>query len=59
MSDPLDTDLLDVEIGTLKRLKIMAYENYEKAFKEGSHYTATWWDGYLRALGHIYEAHGE
>jgi hypothetical protein len=56
-SDPLDTDLLDVDIATLKRLKIMAVDNYNKAFKESSHYSASWWDGYCRALEHIYEAH--
>lgn len=58
-SEPSDTDLLDVDIATLKRLKIMALKNYNEACREGSHYVAVWWDGYIRALGHIYEAHGQ
>jgi hypothetical protein len=58
MSDPLDGELLDVTVGTLKRLKIMALDNYNKAYKENPQsYSTTWWDGYMRGLEHVYEAH--
>lgn len=59
MSEPLDTDMLDVDIATLKRLKIMAIENYNKAMKDGSHYTTAFWDGACRMAEWIYEAHGQ
>ena len=58
-SDFSEDRQLDVTIGTVKRLKIFAYRQYNQAVKEGAHSVSSYWDGYLRALSHLIEAEGE
>jgi hypothetical protein len=59
MSDFSEDRQLDVTIGTVKRLKIFALRQYNQAVKEGAHSVTSYWDGYIRALGHLIEAEGE
>ena len=59
MSEPSDDRQLDVTVGTLKRLKIFAYRQYNQAVKEGAHSVSSYWDGYIRACSHIFEAEQE
>ena len=59
MCEPNEDRKLDVSIGTLKRLKIFAYKHYNQAVKDGAVSAASYWDGYIRACGHIYEAENE
>jgi hypothetical protein len=58
-SDFSEDRQLDVTIGTVKRLKIFAFRQYNQAVKEGAHSVTSYWDGYIRALGHLIEAEGE
>ena len=58
-SDCSDDQGLDLTVGALKRLKIFAYKHYNQAMKDGAHSTASYWDGYIRALTHVYEAQEE
>jgi hypothetical protein len=58
-SDFSEDRQLDVTIGTVKRLKIFALRQYNQAVKEGAHSVTSYWDGYIRALGHLIEAEGE
>lgn len=50
---------LDVNVGVIKRLKIMALEHYNDSMVSGASAIATYWDGYLRALSHVLEAENE
>jgi hypothetical protein len=50
---------LDVTVGTLKRLKIFAFRQYNQAVKDGAHSVSSYWDGYIRACSHIIEAENE
>ena len=50
---------LDVTVGTIKRLLIMALNNYNDATKDGSFNAASYWSGYERALKHVLEAEHE
>jgi hypothetical protein len=59
ISDFSEDRQLDVTIGTVKRLKIFALRQYNQAVKEGAHSVTSYWDGYIRALGHLIEAEGE
>jgi hypothetical protein len=51
-----DDQQLDVTVGTVKRLLIMAYKQYNDAVKDGHSAAASWWDGYIRGCQHILEA---
>jgi len=57
--DSSDDRQLDVTVGTLKRLKIYAYKHYNQAIKDGAMSAAAYWDGYIRACSHVFEAEGE
>jgi hypothetical protein len=59
MCESSDDRQLDVSIGTLKRLKIFAYNQYGQAVKDGAMSAASYWDGYIRACTHIIEAENE
>jgi hypothetical protein len=50
---------LDVTVGTLKRLKMFGYKHYNQAVKDGAHSVSSYWDGYIRACSHIFEAESE
>ncbi len=50
---------LDVTVGTIKRLLIMAYDGYNAAEKDGARNAASYWDGYIRALQHVLEQEHE
>lgn len=50
---------VDVTVGTIKRLLIMAYDGYNSAEKEGAQRAAAYWDGYIRALQHVLEQERE
>jgi len=58
-SEPNDDKMLDVSIGTLKRLRIAAGDRQNEAQRDGRQMAATWWDGYLCALRHVYQAQDE
>jgi len=58
-SDFSEDRQLDVTVGTLKRLKIYGYKHYNQAIKDGAMTAASYWDGYIRACSHIYEAEQE
>jgi hypothetical protein len=59
MCEPSDDRQLDVSLSTLKRLKIYAYKHYNQAIKDGAMTAASYWDGYIRACSHIFEAENE
>jgi hypothetical protein len=59
MSEPNEERQLDVSVGTLKRLKIYGYKHYNQAMKDGAHSVSCYWDGYLCACRHIFEAEQE
>jgi hypothetical protein len=50
---------LDVTVGTIKRLLIMAYDGYNAAEKGDAKRAAAYWDGYIRALQHVLEQEHE
>ena len=50
---------LDVSLGAIKRLQLMACEHYNEAMCGGHHAIAGYWDGYIRACQHIREAEGQ
>ena len=54
-----DERQLDVSLGVIKRLLLMAYEHYNEAMRGGHHAAAGYWDGYIRACQHICEAEGQ
>lgn len=58
-SDFSEDRQLDVSVGTLKRLKIFAFRQYNQAIKDGAHSVSSYWDGYIRACSHIIEAENE
>ena len=58
-SDFSEDRQLDVTIGAIKQLKIFAYRQYNHAIKDGAHVVSSYWDGYIRALGHVIEAETE
>jgi len=58
-SDFSEDRQLDVTVGTLKRLKIFAFRQYNQAVKDGAHSVSCYWDGYIRACSHIIEAENE
>jgi hypothetical protein len=58
-SDFSEDRQLDVTVGTLKRLKIFAFRQYNQAVKDGAHSVSSYWDGYIRACSHIIEAENE
>lgn len=58
-SDYLDTDQLDVDIATIKRLLIDAYERYDQAFRKGDRDQQLFFDGMIRGLHYVMEAHGQ
>ena len=58
-SDFSDERQLDVTIGAIKQLKIFAFRQYNQAVKDGAHVVSSYWDGYIRALGHVIEAETE
>lgn len=50
---------LDVSVGTIKRMLIMAYDGYNEAMKDEAKRAAAYWDGYIRALQHVLEQENE
>ena len=50
---------LDVTAGTVKRMLIAAYEQYNEAAKGNASYVTSYWDGYIRALQHVFEQENE
>ena len=54
-----DERQLDVTVGVVKRLLLMAYEHYNEAVCGGHHAAAGYWDGCIRACRHICEAAGQ
>ena len=58
-SDFSDERQLDVTVAVLKRLKIYGYKHYNQAIRDGAMTVAAYWDGYIRALGHVIEAETE
>ena len=54
-----DERQLDVSVGVVKRLLLMAYEHYNEAMRDGHHAIDGDWDGYITACQHIREAEGQ
>ena len=59
MSDFPDHTQLDVDIATVKRLLIFAYEGYDLAFRESDRDRQMYFDGMIRGLHYVMEAHGQ
>jgi hypothetical protein len=58
-SDCLDTDQLEVDVATIKRLLLDAYNRYERAFASGDREQQLFFDGMIRGLHYVMEAHNE
>jgi|TARA_B100001063_G_scaffold27618_1_gene21128 hypothetical protein len=58
-SEPKDSGPLDVDRAAIKDLLIMAYGEYEKAFKRDQKTDALWWDGAIRMAHWILEMDNE
>lgn len=52
-------ELLDVSVDTCKRLLDMARKSYNDCILHKQEHAASYWDGYIRAIQHVLEAHGE
>lgn len=52
-------ELLDVSVDTCKRLLDMARKSYNECVKNKHEHATSYWDGYIRAIQHVLEAHGE
>ena len=50
---------IDVTVGTVKRLLLMAYNNYQQAWKDEAKAAMSYWDGYIRGLQHVLEQEKE
>lgn len=59
MSDLSDDTQLDVTVGTIKRMLIDAYEQYDKAFRDSDRDRQIWFDASIRTLHYVIEAHGQ
>ena len=59
-SESLNEDhLLEVTVGTVKRLIILGMERYNESVLSGYKYGEAYHDGYIRALRHVLEAENE
>ena len=59
MSSSSDEVQLEATVGSCKRLLVKAYSRYNDAVTSGAVSIASYWDGYIRALGHVIEAETE
>lgn len=59
MSGLTDETQLDVDVATVKRLLIDAYEKYDQAFRRADRDQQMYFDGMIRGLHYVMEAHGE
>ena len=48
--------LLEVTVGTIKRLIMLGMDRYNESVKSGYKYGEAYNDGYIRALKHVLEA---
>jgi hypothetical protein len=56
-SESLNEDyLLEVTVGTIKRLIMLGMERYNESVRSGYKYGQAYNDGYIRALKHVLEA---
>ena len=53
-----ENEFLQVQIGEIKCMLINAYANYTQAWNDGDKFKAERFDGSIRALHAVLEAHG-
>jgi hypothetical protein len=57
--NPSEERQLDVSVGTIKRLLMLAMDRYNESVLSGYKYGEAYHDGYIRALRHVLEAENE
>jgi hypothetical protein len=57
--NPSEERQLDVTVGTIKRLLMLAMDRYNESVLSGYKYGEAYHDGYIRALRHVLEAENE
>lgn len=59
MSGLSEDTQLEVTVGTIKRMLIDAYERYDQAHRAGDRDQQMWFDGAIRTLHRVIEAHDQ
>lgn len=50
---------LEVTVATCKRLLEMAYKAYTDCARDDQRSSMSYWDGYIRGIQHVLEAHNQ